>query len=210
MHQRNGEAQKGLKRGRPLRKLILSGALFASVIALASPAQAEGRRFWQCVPYARVASGVEIHGNAHTWWSQAAGKYERGREPRVGAVMSLPRHGGSRLGHVAVVSKLLSDREVLLDHANWSRRGRIERGVRAVDVSANGDWSRVRIWFASVGDLGGTTYPVNGFIYNGGASSAAPVLMAAASEPAKAQVKRHPIKLSDDVIQLAQLELGTQ
>jgi hypothetical protein len=190
--------------------MIVSGALFASAIAVASPAEAGGRRFWQCVPYARVASGVEIHGNAHTWWGQAAGKYERGREPRVGAVMSLPRHGGSRLGHVAVVSRLVSDREVLLDHANWSRRGRIERGVRAVDVSANGDWSRVRIWYASVGDLGGTTYPVNGFIYNSGATSSAPVMMAMAKEPAKPTAKREPIKLGEDVIQLAQLELASR
>jgi surface antigen len=149
--------------------VLALGAAFSSHTA-------EARSFWQCVPYARLMSGVEIRGNAHTWWGQAAGKYERGREPRVGAVMSMRPHGGSRLGHVAVVSRIVSDREVLLDHANWSRRGRIERGVRAVDVSANGDWSRVKIWFASLRDLGKTSYPVNGFIYSNKASG--PVMMA--------------------------------
>jgi surface antigen len=176
------------------------------------------------VPYARLASGVAIHGNAHTWWGQAAGKYERGREPRVGAVMSIPPHSRSRLGHVAVVSRILSDREVLLDHANWSRRGGIERGVRAVDVSDKGDWSRVKIWFASIRDLGKTTYPVNGFIY-GSKASDAPVMMAAStpvSKPAKTESlavlaaagfsaeprkPREELKLSDDVIKLAKLEL---
>jgi hypothetical protein len=55
---------------------------------------------------------------------------------------------------------------VLLTHANWSRPGGIERNVRAVDVSAAGDWSEVRVWFAPVGGLGTTSFPVNGFIYS--------------------------------------------
>ena len=65
-----------------------------------------------------------------------------------------------------MVSQVVSDREVLLTHANWSRRGGIERNVRAVDVSAAGDWSEVRVWFAPLGGLGTSSYPVNGFIYS--------------------------------------------
>jgi len=38
--------------------------------------------------------------------------------------------------------------------------------VRAVDVSEDNDWSRVRIWFAPIKALGGTAWPVTGFIYN--------------------------------------------
>ncbi len=124
----------------------------------------------QCVPYARQTSGVNIHGNAHTWWQQAAGQYERGSEPRVGAVMSFKSTRSMPLGHVGTVSRIISDREVLIDHANWStiggRRGHIERGARVVDVSAAGDWSQVRVWYAPLGDLGKSTYPLNGFIYN--------------------------------------------
>jgi surface antigen len=142
------------------------------VLATAMPAQASAAkakaRFWQCAPYAREISGVEIHGNAWTWWGQAAGRYERGATPKAGSVMSFQRTGRMPLGHVAMVSQVVSDREVLLTHANWSRRGGIERDVRAIDVSAEGDWSEVRVWFAPSGGLGTSTYPVNGFIYSGG------------------------------------------
>jgi surface antigen len=136
----------------------------------------------QCVPYARARSGVQIYGDAHTWWDQAAGRYARGRAPRVGAVMSFPTHGPMQLGHVAAVSKVIDARTVLLSHANWSpidgRRGQIEDNVRAVDVSPDGDWSEVRVWYAPLGGLGTTHWPVNGFIYNQkpGQSSRAPLL----------------------------------
>jgi surface antigen len=122
-------------------------------------------RFWQCAPYAREISGIQIFGNANTWWSQAAGKYERGNQPKVGAVLAFSSFGKMRLGHVATVSAIVSDREVLLTHANWSRRGGIEYNVRAVDVSAAGDWSEVKVWYAPNGGLGTTTYPTKGFIY---------------------------------------------
>ena len=141
-------------------------ARFALVVScglmMVAPAQAQ---FWQCAPYARMISGVAIHGNANTWWSQAAGRYERGHAPRVGAVLSFRAIGRMPLGHVAMVSRIVSDREVLLTHANWSRRGGVETNVRAVDVSEAGDWSQVQVWFAPIGGLGTTTYPTNGFIY---------------------------------------------
>jgi len=140
---------------------------------MAAPAQARGR-YLQCVPYARQISGVSIHGNAWTWWDQAAGRYERGNAPQIGAVMSFKRTAHMPLGHVATVSAIVSDREVLLTHANWSRRGGIEHDVRAIDVSEAGDWSQVKVWFAPVGGLGSSTYPVNGFIYPGDAPELAP------------------------------------
>ena len=49
--------------------------------------QSKGQRVW-CVPFARNASGVQIRGNANTWWAQANGLYERGKEPVVGSVMA--------------------------------------------------------------------------------------------------------------------------
>jgi surface antigen len=137
------------------------------VLALMIPAQAMAL---QCVPFARQISGVEIFGNAKTWWAQAAGRYERGSEPKVGAVITFKPTRSMPLGHVGMVSKIISDREVLIDHANWStiggRRGHIERGARVVDVSAAGDWSAVRVWYATIGDMGRSTYPLHGFIYN--------------------------------------------
>ncbi|WP_066799033.1 CHAP domain-containing protein [Sphingomonas soli] len=146
--------------------------LVACTLATALPAQAAASksRFWQCAPYAREISAVKIHGNAWTWWEQAAGRYERGDNPEIGAVMSFKKTARNPYGHVAMVSKIVSDREVLLTHANWSFAGGIERNVRAVDVSAKGDWSQVKVWFAPTGGLGTTVYPVNGFIYGGNTS----------------------------------------
>ncbi|WP_044329720.1 CHAP domain-containing protein [Sphingomonas hengshuiensis] len=141
----------------------------ACALMTAVPAQAKGT-FWQCVTYAREISGVQIRGNAWTWWAQAAGRYERGNAPQVGAVMSFQRTRKMPLGHVATVSQVVGEREVLLTHANWSRPGRVERDVRAIDVSAAGDWSKVRVWFGPIGGLGTSTYPVNGFIYAAPAS----------------------------------------
>jgi surface antigen len=128
------------------------------------------RPYLQCVPYARQISGVRIYGDAHTWWGQAEGRFARGRVPKVGAVMAFEPSGNMRLGHVAAVSRIVDSRTVLLRHANWSpingRRGQIEDNVRAVDVSENNDWSRVRVWYAPIQALGGTHWPVKGFIYN--------------------------------------------
>ncbi len=131
--------------------------------------------YLQCVPYARQVSGIGIYGDAHTWWGQAAGHYQRGASPRVGAVMAFAPHGKMLLGHVAAVSKVVDSRTVLLRHANWSlingRRGQIEDNVRAIDVSPANDWSEVRVWFAPIGGLGSTHWPVTGFIYPAGSKA---------------------------------------
>jgi surface antigen len=143
-----------------------------ALCALTTVAPAAAKGYLQCAPYAREVSSVKIHGDAWTWWGQAAGRYERGNTPKIGAVMSFKKTGKNPFGHVAMVSKVVSDREVLLTHANWSYRGGIERNVRAVDVSVAGDWSEVRVWFAPIGGLGTSSYPVNGFIYGDGAPNA--------------------------------------
>ena len=131
-------------------------ARFALVVSCglmtATPAAAQ---FWQCVTFARSVSGIEIRGNADTWWDQAAGRYERGHAPKAGAVLAFSPTSRMRVGHVAMVSKVVSDREVLLTHANWSRRGAIETNVRAIDVSDAGDWSMVKVWY----DISATSAP---------------------------------------------------
>lgn len=125
--------------------------------------------YLQCVPYARQVTGIQIRGDAWTWWTQAEGRYARGTRPRVGAVMAFSPYGRMELGHVAAVSRIVDSRTVLLRHANWSpingRRGQIEDNVRAIDVSPNNDWSQVRVWFAPIQNLGSTAWPVRGFIY---------------------------------------------
>jgi surface antigen len=110
-----------------------------------------------------MVTGVDIRGNATTWWKQAAGKYERGQEPVVGAVMNFASSRAMPKGHVAVVSQVISDREILVDQANWERN-RITQDTLVVDVSAKGDWSQVKV-ANSAGTLGRSN-PVYGFIYN--------------------------------------------
>jgi surface antigen len=131
--------------------------------------------YLQCVPYARQVTGIQIRGDAHTWWGQAAGKYARGFTPRVGAVMAFKPSGNSRLGHVAAVSRIIDDRTILVRHSNWSpingRRGQIEDDVRVVDVSSANDWSAVRVWYAPIQNLGGGHWPIQGFIYPARVSS---------------------------------------
>jgi surface antigen len=139
-----------------------------ALLLIAAPVQALNEGL-QCVPYARALTGVEIRGDAHTWWAQAEGRYDRGSRPRVGAIMSFRPHGGMRLGHVAAVRKIVDSRTVMVSHANWSTingiRGHIENDVIVVDASEGNDWSRVKVWYSPNAALGTTEWPLNGFIY---------------------------------------------
>ena len=163
-------------------------ARFALVVSCAlltaTPAMAQ---FWQCAPFAREVSGIDLYGNANTWWGQAAGRYARGHAPKVGAVLAFSATSRMRMGHVAMVSEVVNDREVLLTHANWSRRGGVEHDVRAIDVSANGDWSEVKVWYGPQGGLGTSAYPTKGVIYSAKSTGddtqdrAAPMIMASLS-----------------------------
>jgi len=119
----------------------------------------------QCVPYARAVSGIELRGNAKLWWHKAEGHYRRGQTPEAGAVLAFRPTSAMPYGHVAVVKRILDDRRVLLNHANWSGPGMIERAALAVDVSDAGDWSAVRVWYAPSGGLGSRENPTFGFIY---------------------------------------------
>ena len=85
--------------------------------------QSQGNKPLQCVPYARAHSDVKLYGDAYTWWRQAIGKYETGFQPRAGAVLCFKPTDRMRLGHVAVVSQVLTDRIIQISHANWSPIG---------------------------------------------------------------------------------------
>jgi surface antigen len=118
----------------------------------------------QCVPYARDASGVSIRGNANTWWRQANGRYERAKTPDEGAVIVMRGYNNANRGHVAVVREVLSQRSILIDHANWLNSGEITVNVPVVDVSPNNDWSQVRVWHIPTQTWGVRVYTVQGFI----------------------------------------------
>ena len=116
------------------------------------------------MPYAREKSGIELVGNAATWWNSAAGVYERGAKPEVGSVLNFRATSRMRLGHVAVVSKVIDGRNVEIDHANWAYPGGISRAINVVDVSAQNDWSAVRVERGQSDEFG-AVYPTYGFIY---------------------------------------------
>jgi surface antigen len=123
-----------------------------------------GQKPLQCVPYARAHSGIKIYGDAYTWWDQAAGRYPRGTAPAPGAVMVLHDYAGADHGHVAVVRTLVNGREIRVDHANWLDDGSIYVNDPVMDVSAENDWSAVRVFNIKTGAWGGKVYPVQGFI----------------------------------------------
>jgi hypothetical protein len=118
----------------------------------------------QCVPYARTHSGIRIWGDAYTWWDRAAGRFSRSSEPEAGAVMVMKSYNNSQRGHVAIVRRVLNDREIVVDHANWLNTGEIGLDNPVMDVSEDNDWSRVRVWYAPGGHYGGRVYEVQGFI----------------------------------------------
>lgn len=127
----------------------------------------------ECVPYARARSGIQIRGDAWTWWDQAAGLYRRSRTPSIDSVIVFAREGGPAGGHVAVVRAIASSREIRVDHANWLGEGRIFLNDPVYDVSAANDWSQVRVWNADTGAWGGRSYPIAGFIGPGEAAISA-------------------------------------
>jgi hypothetical protein len=136
-----------------------------------------------CVPFARSDSGIALAGNAWQWWDHAAGVYARGSVPEPGSVLAFRSNPSMRLGHVAVVARIVNAREVEIDHANWwgpGMRGGIAHNVPVVDVSEANDWSAVRVGLGRTGDFG-SVYPTYGFIYDRADNG---VTVAAASAPA--------------------------
>jgi len=142
----------------------------------AQPARSQAQRASRpqpgisCVPYARMVTGMEVRGNGRDWWHNAAGRYARGSRPELGSVLAFPASGRMRMGHVAVVSRVINARHIEIDHANWGgpgiRRGSVMRGVSVIDVSADNSWTEVRVQVGHDSSLHGRSYPTYGFIHN--------------------------------------------
>jgi len=178
----DASAQDGQNSSRPQARAAVppqgqaQTALLTPVVArgaasLGTPIQpVEATADLSCVPFARMATGMAISGDARLWWHNAAGTYVRGQQPERGAVLAFMASGGMSRGHVAVVSRVVNARTLLIDHANWAgpgiRRGTVMRGVAVVDVSDRNDWTSVRVQVGHDNDTFGRTYPTHGFIYN--------------------------------------------
>jgi len=131
----------------------------------APPHVADARAGLQCVPFAREMSGVEIYGDANTWWARAEGRYPRSTLPASGAVLVVRGYYGPGRGHVSVVREVVSARVLRVDHANWLNNGEISVSVPVMDVSPHNDWSQIRVWHIPGGHWGGRVYRVEGFIH---------------------------------------------
>lgn len=119
----------------------------------------------ECVPFARSLSGIQIWGDAVTWWAQADGRYARSRTPAAGSVLVLKGYQDDQRGHVSVVKTVLSPRMIRVDHANWLSSGEVTVDVPVIDVSAENDWSEVRVWHVPGMHWGGRIYEAEGFIH---------------------------------------------
>src|SRR3954469_838705 len=116
-----------------------------------------------CVLYARAASGIDLRGDAYSWWDLAAGRYLRGNMPEVGAVLVLTQTERLHLGQLAVVRQVIDTRDILVDHSNWVP-GRIITGMQVQDVSPDNDWTQLRFFNPQYGVFG-SIYAADGFIY---------------------------------------------
>jgi hypothetical protein len=120
-----------------------------------------------CVEYARMRSGMAVFGDARQWWSRAKNLYTRLSAPAEEAVMVFSGSRRLRRGHVAVVTEIVSPREIIVDQANWQNKGEIDHATPVLDVSKGNDWSLVRVWDIPSGTFGARTYPISGFIAKG-------------------------------------------
>jgi len=118
-----------------------------------------------CALYARAETGVALYGAAGGWWDQAQGRYERGQTPATGAILVFKRTHRIPSGHVAVVAKIVSPSEILVDHANWYH-GTVSRGMSVIDTSPSHDWTSVAVMNPPSGTHG-ADYPTYGFVYPG-------------------------------------------
>lgn len=155
-----GACARAPQQADPIEQFNIDPAREALALREAAELRANGQRVW-CVPFARNVSGINIRGNAHTWWNKAAGTFDQSGKPEIGAVMSFRSTPSMPLGHIAVVSEIVAPDKILIDHANW-HRDQISQGMAVIDVSDAGDWSAVRL--ESNPNSFGSVYPVNGFI----------------------------------------------
>ena len=117
-----------------------------------------------CVEYARARSGLAVFGDAKFWWAHARNLYARMTKPMENAVMVFSGSSRLRKGHVAVVTDIVSKREIRVDQANWQNHGEIDHATPVLDVSTRNDWSKVRVWDMRSGGFGAHVYAISGFI----------------------------------------------
>jgi surface antigen len=148
-----------------MKRAVAAIAIATAFLTLSAANQAHAMN---CVAYAQQQTGFDLRGDAWRWWDSASGEYARGHAPETGAVLVFDRTKKMRHGHVAIVRSVKTNREILIDHANWGHgkgeKGKVTKAVSVIDVSPNNDWSQVRVRWGNSVDYGRVN-PVRGFIY---------------------------------------------
>jgi hypothetical protein len=137
------------------------------VVAAAAPSVEAPLHRLFCVEYARMRSGLAVFGDARHWWERARNLYARLPHPVEEAVMVFSGSKRLKRGHVAVVTNIVSPRQIVVDQANWQNKGEIDHATPVLDVSAGNDWSLVRVWDMHSGQFGTHVYAISGFIAKG-------------------------------------------
>lgn len=140
------------------QSLVWGACFVAGLMVPPKPSRAAN-----CALYARAETGVALFGSAGGWWDEANGRYERGHMPAVGAILVFKRTRQIPSGHVAVVARIISAHEILVDHANWYH-GTVSRGMSVIDTSPDHDWTSVAVIDLPSG-IHGRDYPTYGFVY---------------------------------------------
>jgi len=140
--------------------LVWGACFVAGLITPTKPSRAAN-----CALYARAETGVALYGSAGGWWDEAGGRYDRGHVPAVGSILVFKRTRQIPSGHVAVVARVISAHEILVDHANWYH-GTVSRGMSVIDTSPSHDWTSVAVINPPSGTHG-RDYPTYGFVYPG-------------------------------------------
>src|SRR6201986_1791651 len=76
-----------------------------------------------CVECGRMRTGLAVFGDARQWWDRGKNLYARVSKPAEEAVMVFAGSHRLRRGHVAVVTEIVSPREIIVDQANWQNHG---------------------------------------------------------------------------------------
>jgi hypothetical protein len=132
--------------------------------ALPAPSVEKSLKKLFCVEYARAVSGLAIFGDAKFWWGKAKDLYARTSHPLQEAVMVFSSSARLKRGHVAVVTDIVSAREIRVEQANWMNKGEIDHSTPVLDVSTKNDWSKVRVWDMPSHQFGSRIYTISGFI----------------------------------------------
>jgi hypothetical protein len=151
--------------GYHMQSMVAQSVLWGACLAVGLIVPTKSSRAANCALYARAETGVALFGAAGGWWDQAEGRYERGHMPTVGAILVFKRTRQIPSGHVAVVARVISAHEILVDHANWYN-GAVSRGMSVVDTSPAHDWTSVAVINPPSGTHG-RDYPTYGFVYPG-------------------------------------------